>query len=76
MTHLSYMEFFKLRSQPFSEHASAQSLWNDARMEEGLARLTHLVQSGLLGLVTGASGLGKSARPSTATWPTCPAMAC
>lgn len=61
MTHLSYMEFFKLRSQPFSEHASAQSLWNDARMEEGLARLTHLVQSGLLGLVTGASGLGKSA---------------
>jgi general secretion pathway protein A len=30
-------------------------------MEEGLSRLQHLVQSGLLGLVTGASGLGKSA---------------
>lgn len=30
-------------------------------MEEGLSRLNHLVQSGLLGLVTGASGLGKSA---------------
>ncbi len=58
---MSYLEYFKLRSQPFSEHAMRDSLWNDARMEEGLSRLNHLVQSGLLGLVTGASGLGKSA---------------
>jgi general secretion pathway protein A len=58
---MSYLEHFKLRSQPFSEHALRESLWNDARMEEGLSRLQHLVQSGLLGLVTGASGLGKSA---------------
>ena len=57
----SYLEFFKLRSQPFSEHTPRESLWTDSRMEEGLARLQHLVQSGLLGLVTGASGLGKSA---------------
>jgi general secretion pathway protein A len=61
MTHPSYMEFFKLRSQPFSEHSPSELLWNDTRMEEALARLQHLVQSGLLGLVTGASGLGKSA---------------
>jgi len=59
--HPSYMEYFKLRSQPFSEHAPRESLWTDSRMEEGLARLQHLVQSGLLGLVTGSSGLGKSA---------------
>jgi len=61
INHPSYMEYFKLRSQPFSEHAPRESLWTDSRMEEGLARLQHLVQNGLLGLVTGASGLGKSA---------------
>lgn len=61
MTHPGYLVHFKLRSQPFSEHAARESLWVDERMEEGLARLRHLVQSGLLGLVTGASGLGKSA---------------
>ncbi len=58
---MSYLEHFKLRSQPFSEHALRDSLWNDTRMEEGLSRLQSLVQNGLLGLVTGASGLGKSA---------------
>ncbi len=63
MTHPSNMRLFKLRSQPFSEHSSNESLWNDTRMEEALAltRLQQSVQSGLLGLVTGASGLGKSA---------------
>jgi general secretion pathway protein A len=58
---MTYLDYFKLRSQPFSEHALRDSLWNDSRMEEGLSRLNHLVQSGVLGLVTGASGLGKSA---------------
>lgn len=58
---MSYMEHFKFRTQPFSEHASKDSLWKDARMEEGLSRLQHLVDNGLLGLITGASGLGKSA---------------
>ena len=61
MTNLSYLEHFKLRSQPFMEHASSDSLWKDSRMDEGLSRLGYLVQSGVLGLVTGASGLGKSA---------------
>ena len=58
---MSYLEHFKLRSQPFSEHAPSGSLWKDTRLEEGVSRLQHLVQNGLLGLVTGASGLGKSA---------------
>ena len=58
---MSYLEHFKFRSQPFSEYMARDALWNDARMEEGLSRLNHLVQCGLLGLVTGASGLGKSA---------------
>jgi general secretion pathway protein A len=58
---MSYLEHFKLRGQPFSEHVAREALWNDTRMEEGLSRLTHLVQSGMIGLVTGISGLGKSA---------------
>ena len=56
-----YLEHFQLSSQPFSEHAAATSLWQDPRMDEGLARLEYLVQCGELGLVTGQSGVGKSA---------------
>ena len=58
---MSYLEHFKFTSQPFSEHAAKESLWQDKRMEEGLSRLNFLVQNGLLGLVTGARGLGNSA---------------
>jgi general secretion pathway protein A len=56
-----YLEHFKFASQPFSEHAAATALWQDQRMKEGLARLQYLVDSGALGLVTGVSGVGKSA---------------
>ena len=58
---MSYMDHFKFTRQPFSEHASREALWNDSRMEEGLSRLSYLLGNGLVGLVTGASGLGKSA---------------
>jgi len=51
----------KLNSQPFSEHAAVTALWQDQRMDEGLARWEYLVTSGELGLVTGPSGVGKSA---------------
>lgn len=56
-----YLEHFQLKSQPFSEHAAVSALWQDQRMDEGLARLDYLVQCGQLGLVTGPSGVGKSA---------------
>jgi general secretion pathway protein A len=56
-----YLEHFQLKSQPFSEHAAVSALWQDGRMDEGLARLEYLVESGQLGLVTGPSGVGKSA---------------
>ena len=58
---MSYLDHFKFQRQPFSEHASREALWNDTRMEEGLSRLSYLLDNGLVGLVTGASGLGKSA---------------
>lgn len=56
-----YQEHFKLKRQPFSEHAAVNSLWIDQRMKEALARLTFLVDHAALGLVTGPSGVGKSA---------------
>lgn len=56
-----YLDHFGLHRQPFSEHASAEALWQDTRMEEGLARLDYLVGQGTLGLVTGSTGVGKSA---------------
>lgn len=56
-----YLEHFQLKSQPFSEHAAVSALWQDQRMDEGLARLEYLIQCGQLGLVTGPSGVGKSA---------------
>ena len=56
-----YLDHFQLKSQPFSEHAAVTALWQDQRMDEGLARLEYLIQCGQLGLVTGPSGVGKSA---------------
>ena len=56
-----YLEHFQLRSQPFCEHAPATALWQDPRMKEGLARLDFLITMGELGLLTGSSGVGKSA---------------
>jgi len=56
-----YLEHLQLKNQPFAEHAAVAALWQDQRMDEGLARLEYLVQSGQLGLITGPSGVGKSA---------------
>src|SRR3990172_2960784 len=52
---------FHFRTQPFAEHTSAEHLWPDDRLIQGLARLRYLAAAGTLGLVTGASGIGKSA---------------
>lgn len=56
-----YLEHFRLKSQPFSEHTAVTALWQDGRMNEGLSRLEYLIQCGQLGLITGQSGVGKSA---------------
>lgn len=52
---------FKLTRQPFLEHAPVTALWRDDRMAQGLARLEFLIQSATAALVTGQSGVGKSA---------------
>ena len=56
-----FLSHFQLQTQPFAEHTPVERLWNDERMTQGLARLRYLVDGGTLGLVSGSTGLGKSA---------------
>ena len=56
-----FLNHFKFTSQPFAERTSADALWSDERMQQGLARLHYVAEHGTVGLVTGASGVGKSA---------------
>jgi len=74
-----YLDHFRLKSQPFSEHTAVTALWEDQRMNEGLGRLEYLIQCGQLGLVTGQSGVGKSAhtaKPCIAISLTCLRQVC
>ena len=56
-----FLSHFQCETQPFAEHTPVERLWNDQRMTQGLARLQYLVEGGTLGLVSGGTGLGKSA---------------
>jgi len=56
-----FLSHFQLQTQPFAEHTPVERLWSDQRMTQGLARLQYLVEGGTLGLVSGGTGLGKSA---------------
>jgi len=56
-----FEKHFHFHTQPFAEHTPAERLWPDDRLTQGLARLRYLTTAGTLGLVTGASGVGKSA---------------
>jgi len=56
-----FLNHFQFTSQPFAERVSAAALWPDDRMQQGLARLRYLAEEATVGLVIGASGVGKSA---------------
>jgi general secretion pathway protein A len=56
-----FEKHFHFQTQPFAEHTPAERLWPDDRLTQGLARVRYLTAAGTLGLVTGASGVGKSA---------------
>jgi len=56
-----FLTHFKFTMQPFAERVAAEALWQDDRMRQGLARLRYLADQATVGLVTGASGVGKSA---------------
>lgn len=56
-----FLTHFKFTSQPFAERTAAESLWQDDRMRQGLSRLRYLREHATVGLLTGGSGVGKSA---------------
>jgi general secretion pathway protein A len=56
-----FLNHFQFTAQPFAERVSADALWLDDRMQQGLARLRYLAEHATLGLLTGPSGVGKSA---------------
>jgi general secretion pathway protein A len=56
-----FLNHFQFTAQPFAERVSAVALWQDDRMQQGLARLRYLAEQATVALVTGASGVGKSA---------------
>jgi general secretion pathway protein A len=57
---MMFLTHFKFTSQPFAERVAVDSLWQDDRLGQGLARLRYLAEHATVGLVTGPSGVGKS----------------
>jgi general secretion pathway protein A len=56
-----FLTHFKFTSQPFAERVTADGLWLDDRTRQALARLHYVAESATLALITGPSGVGKSA---------------
>ncbi len=56
-----FLTHFKFTSQPFAERVPAESLWQDDRLRQGVSCLRWLAEHATVGLLTGASGVGKSA---------------
>jgi general secretion pathway protein A len=57
---MMFTTHFKMKAHPFQEHTPTDHILQDARMREGLARMTYLAEAGTIGLVTGHTGVGKS----------------
>ena len=56
-----FLNHFKMKAQPFAERAEPDAFWRDRRIDEGLARLRYLARDATVGLLSGPSGVGKSA---------------
>jgi general secretion pathway protein A len=55
-----FQNHFNFISHPFSENIPVQSIIKDDRMSQGLAKLQYFTQSGIIALVSGQTGVGKS----------------
>lgn len=56
-----FTTYFNMSHQPFREHAPADAILKHERVTQNLARLSYLVEDGIVALVSGQTGLGKSA---------------
>jgi general secretion pathway protein A len=57
---MMFTNHFKMSAQPFLERTPVERLQKDERIQQGLARLDYLTQSGSVALITGQTGVGKS----------------
>jgi general secretion pathway protein A len=55
-----FLPHFNMTQHPFTEHPPIEWLLMDERFSEGLARLDYFVREGLIALVLGQTGIGKS----------------
>lgn len=55
-----FLAHFNMTQHPFAEHPPLDALLKDERFAQGLARLDYFVRDGLLAIVLGQTGLGKS----------------
>ena len=56
-----FLTHFKFTAQPFAERVTADDIWVDDRTRQALARLHYVAASATVALITGPSGVGKSA---------------
>jgi general secretion pathway protein A len=57
---MMFLTHFNMTQNPFTERPPLEWLLKDERMAQGLARLDYLANDGLLALVLGQTGVGKS----------------
>jgi general secretion pathway protein A len=55
-----FTQHFQMNDHPFSEHVPVEHLLKDDRFTQALARLDYFLHDGLLALITGPTGVGKS----------------
>jgi general secretion pathway protein A len=55
-----FLAHFNMAQHPFAEHPPIEWLLKDERFAQGLARLDYFVRDGLLAIILGQTGLGKS----------------
>ena len=58
---MALFKHFQATSQPFAELNSADVVWPEERVKQGLTRLRHQAGHTMVVLVTGGSDVGKSA---------------
>ncbi len=57
---MMFLNHFNMTQNPFAERPPVQWLLKDERIAQGLARLDYLANHGLLALILGQTGVGKS----------------
>lgn len=56
-----FTTYFKMKKQPFAERVAVEQIVKNENMTQGLARLQYMSSHGTIALITGQTGVGKSA---------------